>query len=223
MSYLLTTFLLLPSQEMPASDEAIGSAQSHHRAPLAQIEETILGDRPVEGLALLGDHRAALSADADPRVLRLRLLAQVKLGESLKVQRLARRLAAIPGWKNFAADYLNWRSSRPGPFGVWLTLYALAMAVFLLGGGRELLRPHVESMIVLFVTVVFLVEARVSHDEWRLGLGLVFAAIWALTHGAVATMARNQPGVRARVLLMVVLVAGAIGVVGATVERLLEI
>ena len=91
LASLLTTLLVFQVSAGPEPDE------------FRAIESLILRDRPKEALSGISDLARAGANTADPRLLRLELLAHRKLGNVAKVRGLARALVKIKGWESFSA------------------------------------------------------------------------------------------------------------------------
>ncbi len=208
---------------LPATSDQNSEFQQDHTA-LQAIEAQILAGRASEALETLGrvkkPVRSGQFADDHARRIRLEILAHRQLRAVTKVRKLARSLEERAAWATYAQVIVLGLSEDADGWGIWLVLFALAMGVFVMGGGRELLRPHFESVLLLALTLLLIVTNESVSGVYASSLGLVAAAAWVLVHGAVATMARVQPEFRGRLLLGVVLLCGLVGIFGATASKI---
>ena len=208
---------------LPATPDQTAELQTEQPA-LQSIEAQILAGRAQEALEALGrtkkSVRSGQFAEVHARRLRLEILAQRQLRSTTKVRKLARSLGKHEAWATYAQATVLGLSEATEGWGIWLVLFALAMGVFVMGGGRELLRPHFESVLFLALTLLLIVTSESVSGVYASSLGLVAAAAWVLVHGAVATMARFEPEFRGRLLLGVVLLCGLVGILGSTLSKI---
>jgi hypothetical protein len=182
---------------------------------LRAAETALLGQEPKTALELLRGLESS-----DPRVTRLRLDAHVALEDGAAARELAAKLADDPGWRVHARRALRQldEESRGRWFGTFgALLFALSTTLLLLGGARELLRPRVETLLLLIASAIG--SAGIGSASALLGpiSGLLFFAWSSTLHAALAARRRQEPGPRGRVLLAALSLL-AIG--GATVAIL---
>jgi hypothetical protein len=194
---------------------------------LAAAEALLLAGDPGAARTRLEDLGAARTRLEDPgaaqprpsratgqeaaRRLRLEADVAVALLELPLAEARLEALSAIPGWETHARQHLRRLSGRRlerqvGQAGI--LAFALALALLVLGGGRELLRPRVDGLVAL--------GALAGATLLAVGpaapvLTLLGAALLSLTHARGAALARAEPGPRGRALLAGLLLLGGLG------------
>lgn len=209
-----------------ARQEARARAERPDATPLdrlAAAEALLLGQDPSGARALLG----ALPPFAEPalaaRATALALDTAVALGDDAAVEALALTLAEHPGWQTHAArqfsTHQTTRSQRSRAlFGS--ILFSLALAVMMIGGARELLRPRLPTVILAGVAALAVLGAMsVSPILGRVAM-LANLGLLALAHAALSTVYRVAPAPRGRVFLAVLVLAGSGGVLLAILSPL---
>ena len=214
----ITTLLFVLCTQLPAHTDT----SSQRNPSLEQVEAEVCAGRGHQALNMLDRLTKGSKADeADQgRILRLRILADRQMDRFTAVMNHVRELEKIEGWNAYAKNHRVGLTRDSHGLAFWEVLFALAMGIFLLGGGRELLRPHMESVILFGLLLGLVLLSGVITSAYA-GPGVIIGILsWALVHGAVATMSRTGVGFRGRLLLGVVLLAGVIGVVGATMSKI---
>ena len=191
--------------------------------PLRAAEARLLSGRPRNAMKTLDLLPEIGTGTRAARILRIRLDATVDAGDGDGAEPLGAALAAHPGWQSHAARQLDIARmiavKRSGPR--WgAVVYALAAAILMLGGARELLRIRRETVVLALAIAAAM--ALVSGASGTLGpvFGLIFVAMLALAHAAVATVRRGEPGPRGRLLIAVLMLLGTAGVAIAAVSEL---
>jgi len=213
----LSLFAALPVASDPAvlldPAAAAQAAREMSDSPVRTRAEILLMTKDPQGA------RALLPAD--PTHARdLRLLADAWVDE-LRVAEATETLdglAAHSGWGKHARhqrahlDHLIWQrhGARAG-----LVMFAMCLAVLALGGARELLRPHPESLVLLGLGLGSVALAEGAGPAVGVLTALLAACVLVLGHSAVATLRRTRPGARARLLLAVLVLLGVLGATGA--------
>lgn len=188
---------------------AAAEVKAHSELPPLLRAEVLLWAADPEGA------RAVLPTPIEgPRALRLESDALIQQVRGAEAEGALTRLGAYPGWQNHVAhqrahlETLQWRrhGARAG-----LMMFALSLALLALGGARELLRVHPESLALLLGGVLVLGLARGAGTVVAAYSALIVACTVTLGHAAVATLRRTRPGLRARLLIGVLLLSGILG------------
>ncbi len=190
---------------------AVAAVLAGSEVPEGQGSEILL----LAGLTEPARDRLPLHSEA-PRIQRLIADIWVAEGRATEAHAALDALQLHPGWKKHARHQRHnlqrrgWqrRGSRMG-----LVMFAMCLAVVALGGARELLRLHLETLATaaacaLTVGLTYGVSPQLGLLVALVGIGTVL-----LNHGAVATLRRTHAGTRARVLLAVLVILGVSGVI----------
>lgn len=167
------------------------------------------------GLPQRARDRLPQSSD-DPRIQRLIADVWVAEGRAKEAEVALAGLSQHPGWQKHARhqrhnlDVRGWQrtGSRMG-----LVMFAMCLAVVALGGARELLRLHRETLAAAGASGAIVALTYGVSPKLGMLMSLVGICTVLLNHGAVATLRRTHAGTRARVLLAVLVVLGVSGVV----------
>lgn len=213
----LSLFAALPVASDPAVLLNPAAAAQAAREPSemgieARAEVLLLTKDPRGARALLP------AAPTEPRSLRLLADAWVDELRAPEASKALDALAVEPGWGKHAGhqrahlDHLIWQrhGARAG-----LVMFAMCLAVLALGGARELLRPHPESLALLLLGLASVGLAEGAGPVVGVLTALLAACVFVLGHSAVATLRRTRPGARARLLLAVLVLLGVMGATGA--------
>lgn len=199
------------------------ASQTDTATRLGAAEALLLGRSPREARAILD----ALPPLADPglaaRAEALALDVAVAQGDDAAVARAAEALVQRPGWSTHAQrQAMSAEAARAER--TWALygsiLYSLALAVLMIGGARELLRPRLATGLVALAAGVAVAGALALSPVLGRVVALADLALVALAHAAVSTLRRADPSPRGRAFLAALVVVGALGVVIAIVAPL---
>lgn len=203
---------------VPLLLDPAGAAQKLEQLepPGLRAEAALLLHEPSRGLDAVG------RLPEGPRRLRLELDLKLVAGDLVGAERAAAALGEAPGWaihsawQGRAIDSARNRR-RVRHFG--LAMFAVTLAALALGGARELLKPSRETL--MGAAGLFLASWLGQQGSPFGGqvLGLLGAALWALTHAAAAARRRVEPSGRGRALLMALVVVGLGGVLLAALSQ----
>lgn len=216
--------LLAPDEARAAALRSLTDApRTDIAARLAATEVLLLGRSPrearaaLQGLPPIDDPALAARAEA------LALDIAVAEGDDAAVTRAAEALVRRPGWSTHAQrQALTAEAQRSDR--TWALygsiLYSLALAVLMIGGARELLRPRLPTVGVALAAAVAAAGALALSPVLGRVVLLADLALLALAHAAVSTLRRADPSPRGRAFLSALVVVGALGVIIAIVAPL---
>ncbi len=233
MSALALVVLATMAAEVPVllePEAARREASARAAAPGADVR-TLLS--AAETLWLARDARGArtivdgLPPIQDPalaaRAYALALDTSVALADQEAVERYTVQLGRHPGWTNHAGrQAMTHEGTRvfrtAAMFGS--ILFSLALAVMMIGGARELLRPRVPTLVLAGVAAVSVLAVASFSPVLARVVMLADLGLLALAHAAISTVHRVAPAPRGRVFLAALVLLGALGIVLAIVGPL---
>lgn len=174
-----------------------------------RAEAALLLHEPSQGLD------AILHLPEGARRQRLELDLRLVGGDLVGAERAAVALSGAPGWAIHSAwqvQAIDGARNRRRLHRFGLAMFAVALAALALGGARELLRPSRETLMGAAGVFLALWLGQRGSPFGGQVLGLLGAALWALTHAAVAARRRVEPSGRGRALLMALVLVGLGGV-----------
>lgn len=221
LGHLILWAMILPAspevgvlQDPQSALEHIGSVRE--AAPLRAAEIQLLAQDPRGCLKTVQAKVQSPKLEERPvRWLRLEADCLAALGEPLTAKLRLDALEKRPGWRKHAQQTrarLQQRVSQVRWARGGLILFAFAMALLLLSGARELLRPSAEFFV--FAGAAALACVLVFWVSPPLGVlsGILGVATMGLVHGASAGIRRTAAGPRARVLMVTLVLLGVLGV-----------
>lgn len=216
--------LLAPDEARAAALRSLTDApQTDIAARLGAAEVLLLGRSPREARAVLEALPPITDAALAARAEALALDVAVAQGDDAAVARAAEALARRPGWSTHAQRQAM-TSEVARTERTWALygsiLYSLALAVLMIGGARELLRPRLPTALVALVAAAAVAGTLALSPVLGRVVMLADLALVALAHAAVSTLRRADPSPRGRAFLAALVVVGALGVVIAIVAPL---
>jgi hypothetical protein len=98
--------------------------------------------------------------------------------------------------------------------------FSLALAMAMIGGARELLRPRMPVLILAGIAALVVLAVSTFSPVLARVVALLDLAIVALAHAASSTLVRVDPTPRFRIFLLAVVLAGTLGALIAIIAPL---
>lgn len=155
----------------------------------------------------------------DPRFIRLEMLNRAHKNDYRGAMRMAEALTLHPDWKAYADKrrrdlQLKGDASMPRLGQLFGILFSLVLGIFCLVGGRHLLRPSKEALMMGLGGVFLTLASYVLCREYSLFLGFTSLVFIVLTHAGVSSVHKLDPQARGRVLFGTLYFIGLSSVVG---------
>lgn len=234
MSALALVMLAAWAGEVPVLLEPEAARrEASARAAAATATDVRTRMSAAEALWLARDARAAraiveaLPPIEDPalsaRAFALALDTSVAMGDQDAVERYVVGLGRHPGWTNHAGRQAGSHEIARGLRTTALfgsILFSLALAVMMIGGARELLRPRAPTLVLAAIAGASVLAVATFSPVLARVVMLADLGILALAHAALSTVHRVAPAPRGRVFLAMLVLAGTTGVILAIASPL---
>ena len=160
----------------------------------------------------------------DPHFIRFEMITRTLKKDIKGAIRMAEALQEKEGWQVYATARLRRLERVQSASGfelanLWSVLFALSLGIFVLGGGRQLLRPSMETLALLGLGGGTVIVGYFICPRYVIVLGFTTLVVGVLNHAAISSVRKVKPAARARVLFATVYFVGLFGLLGLLFTR----